>query len=87
MAKPAPRTPRTRPEATLSGPLVPAPDNGVPFGAAATKTAPARAGRQLGHRIPEDLYQRLVHVSETTDIPIGRLITRAIEHEVQRHEG
>lgn len=84
MTRPTYREPRT---SLIHESVAPAPDNGVPFGKPPRASKPARAGRQLGHRIPEDLYQRLVAVSEETDIPVGRLITRAIKAEVARHEG
>jgi predicted HicB family RNase H-like nuclease len=69
------RTPRT----TLDA----APDNGAAFG---SKPSKQRPGRQLGQRIPEDLHQRLVACSQDTDIPMGRLIVRALEAELKRHD-
>lgn len=86
MAKPTPRTPSKPATAAAAAPLTPAPDNGVPYtgsGPAATK-GKARAGRQLGQRIPADLYDRLVAASTDTEVPMSRLLVRAIEAEVTR---
>lgn len=93
MARPTTRTPRTRPEPTPDE-LTPAPDSGVPFSSSAGDDAPApRRGKastassakhQLGVRIPEDLWQELLAISEDTGISITRFVTRAIEEKVTR---
>lgn len=81
MATPTKRSPRTQLDVEATAKVAAAPDNGVHFGAKPKQ----RPGRQLGHRIPEDLYQRLVACSQDTDIPMGRLIVRALETELKRH--
>jgi hypothetical protein len=91
MAKPVTRRPSTAAssEAAPAVPtLAPAEDNGRPFGEqpAPRTTAPAggtrRSGKQLGLRIPDDLYERLVAVSESTGIPQSTLVRRALDKEL-----
>jgi hypothetical protein len=61
----------------------------VPYGqrpAVGTSPGPvARRGKQLGARIPQDLYERLVACAESTRIPQGRLIERALDAELKTH--
>src|SRR4051794_33209541 len=76
-----------------AAPLRPAPDNGRPYGAPELVVAPelasgrsaARRGRQLGHRVPEELVRRLQECSEATGITQQRLIVRALDAELTRH--
>ncbi|MBW3640556.1 MAG: ribbon-helix-helix domain-containing protein [Actinobacteria bacterium] len=89
MAKPTTRLPRATP-AAAPAPLRPAPDNGVPFadperGALTRPPAVKRRGKQLGARIPDDLYQRLVACAAATRIPQGRLLERALDAELKSH--
>ena len=72
--------------------LAPAPDNGVPFSqqihqVPARPAPPAikRRGKQLGLRIPDDLYQRLVACADATRIPQSRLLERALDAELKIH--
>ena len=82
MPRPAYRAPQTS-----LGALTPAPDTGVPFGQKPPPTRqPPRAGHQLGHRVPQDLWQRMLAVVDRDQIPMGRLITVALEAEVARRE-
>lgn len=94
MPKPQTRLPQAAPaadEAPLT--LAPAPDNGRPFAEHSAQQLPAepaparipRRGKQLGARIPTDLYQRLVACAESTRIPQGRLIERALDAELRTH--
>ena len=90
MAKPTPRLPRATPAAAAAPPLKPAPDNGVPFadperGALTRPTAIKRRGKQLGARIPDELYQRLAVCAAETRIPQGRLLERALDAELKSH--
>lgn len=79
-----------------AAPLRPAPDNGRPYGApelvvaselasGGRPAASARRGRQLGHRVPEELVRRLQECSEATGITQQRLIIRALDAELTRH--
>ncbi|WP_432485812.1 MULTISPECIES: ribbon-helix-helix domain-containing protein [Kineococcus] len=94
MPKPATRLPQAAPPAPEPAPmLTPAPDNGRPFAEQpgqqpATGQAPTRIprrGKQLGARIPTDLYERLVACAQATRIPQGRLIERALDAELKSH--
>lgn len=99
MPKPSARLPQAgsaaaaeAPETSAAAPaFAPAPDNGVPFGEQTPQAAPKvpttikRNRRQLGARIPEELYDRLVACAEGTRIPQGRLLERALDAELQRH--
>lgn len=92
MARPAARPPRTslatvEPAAETAGSaLAPAPDNGVPYAdRRPSSDAGGRRGRQLGHRIPEELYARLVACSDDTGVTQQRLIARALDAELKRH--
>ena len=97
MPKPATRLPQVAPPAPESTPpaplLTPAPDNGQPFAQQpsqqpATEPAPVRIprrGKQLGARIPTDLYERLAACAQATRIPQGRLIERALDAELKIH--
>lgn len=81
---------RRPPQVTLDEPaappaLAPAPDNGVPYATQQGSTGKGRRGRQLGQRIPEELYQRLLAASQATDIPMQRLIIRGLEAELRKH--
>lgn len=73
----------------LPAPLTPAPDNGVPFAERPSEAAPSpvikRRGTQLGARIPSELHQRLVACADSTRIPQGRLIERALDAELKSH--
>ena len=82
MATPTKRSPRTQLDATTPAKVTAAPDNGVPFGG--DRESKQRPGRQLGYRIPEDVYQRLAAASQGTDVAMGRLVLRAIEAELKR---
>jgi hypothetical protein len=95
MAKPTTRLPNAAPSAPTSTapgarPLQPAPDNGIAFadparGALTRPVAIKRRGKQLGARIPEELYERLVACAAGTRIPQGRLIERALDVELKGH--
>lgn len=94
MPKPTSRLPHAgsaQAAAAEAAPLAPAPNNGVPFGEPAQPTGqrvPAaikRNRKQLGARIPAELYERLVACAEGTRIPQGRLLERALDAELQRH--
>jgi len=92
MPKPQTRLPQAAPAADEAAPpLVPAPDNGQPFAEHSAQQLPAeparipRRGKQLGARIPTDLYERLVACAESTRIPQGRLIERALDAELKTH--
>lgn len=66
--------------------LPPAPDNGVPYAdRRPSSDAGGRRGRQLGHRIPQELYARLVACSDDTGVTQQRLIARALDAELKRH--
>jgi hypothetical protein len=99
MSKPTTRMPSATPSAAPSSmspaaakPLQPAPDNGIQF-ADPTRSALThppvvaikRRGKQLGARIPEELYERLVACADGTRIPQGRLIERALDVELKGH--
>jgi len=95
MPSAAPRDAAPTSGQAASRPLTPAPDNGIPFadpdrsplGRPAPASAPAikRRGKQLGARIPVDLYARLVACADGTRIPQGRLIERALDTELRDH--
>jgi len=95
MPKPQTRLPQVAPAADEAPPppLIPAPDNGRPFAEHSAQQLPAesvpiripRRGKQLGARIPTDLYERLVACAESTRIPQGRLIERALDAELKTH--
>jgi hypothetical protein len=92
MARPTARPPRTAlaaaaPAEDPAAALAPAPDNGVPYAdrRPSTSDAGGRRGRQLGHRIPEELYARLVACSDDTGVTQQRLIARALDAELARH--
>lgn len=94
MAKPQTRLPQVASAVEETGPspvLAPAPDNGQPFAEHSAQQLPAeraripRRGKQLGARIPTDLYERLVACAESTRIPQGRLIERALDAELKTH--
>ncbi len=94
MPRPAARRPSTPADvpATPAPPaasLAPAPDNGVPFPdrvRTAERPAPIkRRGKQLGARIPEALYERLVACADETRIPQNRLLERALDAELRSH--
>lgn len=61
--------------------LVPAPDNGVLYGSRGRAT---RRPRQIGPRLSNELYARLVACSEDTGISMQRLVVRGIEEELHR---
>ena len=72
--------------------LVPAPDSGIPYAArparatAEPSTADKkRRGRQLGHRVPDDLYDRLVACADETGISQQRLIVRGLDEVLTSH--
>jgi hypothetical protein len=92
-----PKPPRRAPEAgstAAAAPeasvVAPAPNNGIPFGERPPSGGSRVAAdvkhnrRQLGARIPEELYDRLVRCSEGECIPQGRLLERALRAELQR---
>ncbi len=91
MAKPATRLPRaTRTvEPAPASVVAPAPDNGVPFASRPVVKNTAepikRRGKQLGARVPDEMYDRLVACSAQTRIPQGRLLERALDVELQSH--
>jgi hypothetical protein len=84
MAKPPTRTPQTAlPEARS---LAPAPDNGVHPAEAAQPAPTAGRGksklRQIGPRVPGELYDRLVRCSEETGVPQAFLVQHGLEREL-----
>jgi len=93
MAKPQTRLPQVAAQTVdeAEPKLTPAPDNGQPFAEHSAQQLPAeparipRRGKQLGARIPTDLYERLVACAESTRIPQGRLIERALDAELKTH--
>jgi hypothetical protein len=44
-----------------------------------------RPGKQLGLRIPDDLYERLLACTEDTGIPQSTLLRRALDKELKTH--
>ncbi len=96
MVKPATRLPKpqqlTVSDALAEGPaptarsVTPAPTNGVPFTRqSSSASAIKRRGRQLGARIPDELYERVVSCAAATRIPQGRLLERALDTELKTH--
>lgn len=88
---PRKRQPQSAPPAaaaTVGAGLAPAPGNGTPFaelGARKTATSPRR-GRQLGLRVPEEVYQRLDEVSTSTGISRQRLLVDALTEWLKRYD-
>lgn len=89
--KPQPRKPRSTLSSVEAAPapstLRPSPDNGVGYAdrkpsSSSSSSSPSRRGRQLGHRIPDALYERLAACADDTGIAQQRLIIRAIETEL-----
>ncbi len=87
MAKPATRLPKAEePTPAAVKPVTPAPTNGVPFTRQSSAPSPIkRRGRQLGARVPDELYERLVACATSTRIPQGRLLERALDTELKTH--
>jgi len=86
MAKPATRLPKAAETPAPAARVTPAPDNGVPFTSQiASPVAIKRRGKQLGARIPDELYDRLVACAAETRIPQGRLLERALDAELKSH--
>lgn len=54
--------------------------------AAAGRSVPIkRRGKQLGARIPDELYDRLAACATQTRIPQARLLERALDAELRSH--
>ncbi len=97
MAKPTARTPRAGSLAEdtaadpLTVPLAPAPDNGVPFAEQSRQSAEAdprppihRRGKQLGMRIPDELYARMNRcVEETSVYTKSSLLAHALDEKLR----
>ncbi len=45
-----------------------------------------RSGKQLGLRVPVDLYERLVACADETGIPQSTLVRRALDKELRAHQ-
>jgi len=91
MPAPSKRQPKSAPPAAaepIGGGLAPAPDNGTPFADLGKRrpTGSPRRGRQLGLRVPEEVYQRLDKVSTKTGISRQRLLTDALTAWLERYE-
>lgn len=91
MPAPSKRQPKSAPPAAsaepIGGGLAPAPGNGTPFAELGThKAASPRRGRQLGLRVPEEVYQRLDQVSTDTGISRQRLLVDALSAWLERYE-
>ena len=81
MPRPTPRKP-----AAAAGPLAPAPDSGQPFTTQRTpKTGENRTAVQLGVRIPPDLMEDLRAESEATDVPLTKIVIRALRERQRRN--
>ncbi len=88
--RPKARAPRTQldedasPVSAAPAPpdLAPAPDNGVLYGSRGR--AARRRPRQIGPRLSDELYARLLACSEATGISQQRLVVRGIEEELRR---
>jgi hypothetical protein len=92
MPAPSKRQPKSAPPVAVTEPigggLAPAPGNGTPFaelGARKPAGSPRR-GRQLGLRVPEEVYQRLDQVSTETGISRQRLLVDALSAWLERYE-
>jgi len=89
--RPKARAPRTQLDEDAASPvsaapappdLAPAPDNGVLYGSRGR--AARRRPRQIGPRLSDELYARLLACSEATGISQQRLVVRGIEEELRR---
>lgn len=87
--------PRPQPRPVTRHALIPPepePAAAPPPGAAAKDADPAgrpagrRSGKQLGLRIPDDLYARLVACTEDTGIPQSTLVRRALDKELKSRQ-
>lgn len=89
---PRKRQPQSAPPApaeTVGAGLAPAPGNGTPFaelGSRQPAAASPRRGRQLGLRVPVEVYQRLDEVSTVTGISRQRLLVDALTEWLKRYD-
>lgn len=94
MPKPVPQRPRagSTAEDTAGDPtaaLTPAPDNGVPFAEQRPQTSAAarqpvnRRGKQLGMRVPDAIYDRLVRAADETGFTKSSLLAHALDEKLK----
>lgn len=90
MAKPSARLPQAGSAAAAEASAVaPAPDNGVPFGrqpvpdTSARPAAVKRRGKQLGMRVPDVIYDRLVRAADETGFTKSSLLAHALDEKLK----